>query len=130
VITGPDNLFALPEVEAALMLQGWATTHHNSYDQRYYRRWMHELPPLRHVTRATVLDVHHAILPETARLKPDSAKLLAASVPAQSDARFRVLAPADMVLHSATHLLHDEELRHGLRATARRTSATFSGGVP
>ena len=79
---------------------------------------MHELPPLRHVTRATVLDVHHAILPETARLKPDSAKLLAASVPAPSDARFRVLAPADMVLHSAAHLFHNEELRHGLRDLA------------
>ena len=71
----------LAEVEAALMLHGWSTTHHDAYDQRYYRQWMHELPPLRHNTRMTVLDVHHAILPLTARLKPDSAKLLAASRP-------------------------------------------------
>src|SRR5688572_7623250 len=35
---------ALPQVEAALMLHGWATTHHEPYDQRYYREWMHELP--------------------------------------------------------------------------------------
>jgi len=109
---------ALPEVEAALMVHGWATTHHDAYDQRYYRQWMHELPPLRHATRATVLDVHHAILPETARLKPDSGQLLAASVPAAGDMRFRVLAPADMVLHSATHLFHNEELSHGLRDLA------------
>ena len=72
---------ALAEVEAALMLHGWATTHHSPYDQRYYRHWMHELPPMLHVTRETVLDVHHAILPMTARLKPDSAKLLQASQP-------------------------------------------------
>ena len=44
-----------------------ATTHHSAYDQRYYREWMHELPPLLHVRRQTALDVHHAIAPETAR---------------------------------------------------------------
>jgi len=109
---------ALPEVEAALMLHGWATTHHQPYDQRYYRRWMHELPPLRHVTRATLLDVHHAVHPETARLKPDSAKLLAASIPLANHRRLHVLAPVDMVLHSALHLFQNEELSHGLRDLA------------
>ena len=28
----------LAEVEAALMLHGWTTTHHDAYDQRYYRQ--------------------------------------------------------------------------------------------
>ena len=102
-------------MENALTIHGWSTTHHNAYDQRYYRQWMHELPPLRHNTRATVLDVHHAILPLTARLKPSSAKLLAASRPLAGHDRLRVLCPADMVLHSATHLFHNEELSHGLR---------------
>lgn len=105
----------LAEVEAALMLHGWSTTHHNPYDQRYYRQWMHELPPLRHNTRGTVLDVHHAILPVTARLKPDSAKLLAASQPIAGEDRLRVLCPTDMVLHSATHMFHNEDLTQGLR---------------
>ena len=106
---------ALPQVEAALMLNGWATSHHNAYDQRYYRQWMHELPPMRHVVRQTVIDVHHAILPLTARLRPDSSRLLEAAIPLASDARVRVLAPVDMVLHSATHLLCNEEFSHGLR---------------
>ena len=108
----------LAEVEGTLMLHGWTTTHHNDYDQRYYRQWMHELPPLRHNSRMTVLDVHHAILPVTARLKPDSAKLLAAARPIGDDPRLRVLCPADMVLHSATHLFHNEELSQGLRDLA------------
>ena len=108
----------LADVEAALMLHGWATTHHNAYDQRYYRRWMHELPPLRHIVRMTVVDVHHAILPPTARLKPDSAKLLAASRPIAGEDRLRVLCPVDMVLHSATHLFHNEDLSQGLRDLA------------
>jgi len=108
----------LAGVEAALLVHGWATTHHDAYDQKYYRTWMHELPPLRHNIRMTVLDVHHAILPRTARLKPDSAKLIAAALPVAGTERLRVLCPADMVLHSAAHLFHNEELSHGLRDLA------------
>ena len=106
---------ALGEVEAALMLKGWATTHRHPYDQRYYRHWMHELPPLQHATRLTVLDVHHAILPPTARLKPDSRKLWAASRPIAETEPLRLLAPSDMVLHSAAHLFFNEEFSNGLR---------------
>jgi hypothetical protein len=105
----------LNRVEAALMLHGWATTHLDAYDQRYYREWTHELPPMRHVTRGTTVDVHHAILPLTARRRPDSRKLLAAAQVIDGEPRFRRLAPADMVLHSATHLFHNEELGDGLR---------------
>jgi hypothetical protein len=105
----------IAEVESALMLSGWASTHHSAYDQRYYREWMHELPPLRHVKRGTTLDVHHAILPLTARLRPDSTLLLAATVPAADDPGIRTLCPVDMVLHSMTHLFLNEEFSHGLR---------------
>ena len=103
------------EVEAALMLNGWAGSHHTPYDQRYYRKWMHEIPPMQHIHRGTTLDVHHAILPETARLRPDSALLLAEAVSLADDVRVQVLSPHDMVLHSMTHLFHNEELSHGLR---------------
>lgn len=105
----------LPEVESALMMRGWMSTHHSAYDQRYYRQWMHELPPLQHLQRRTMLDVHHTILPETARLKPDARKLIAAARPVAGMDGVSVLAPVDMVLHSMTHLLHNEELSHGLR---------------
>ena len=103
------------EAEAALMLNGWAGSHHTPYDQRYYRQWMHEIPPMQHIHRGTTLDVHHAILPETARLRPNSALILSAAVPIADDPRVQVLAPHDMVLHSMTHLFHNEELSHGLR---------------
>lgn len=105
----------LPLVESNLMLNGWATTHHDPYDQRYYRRWMHELPPFQHIHRLTVLDVHHGILPDTARLRPDPGKLRTAAIASSKDTRLNVLAPADMILHSMTHLFHNEELSHGLR---------------
>jgi hypothetical protein len=107
------------EVEAALMLHGWMSTHHDAYDQRYYREWMHELPPMEHIRRGNVIDVHHAILPETAALRPEPAKLRAAAVPAGGEpagaGATLVLAPTDMVLHSAVHLFWEGEFDHGLR---------------
>jgi hypothetical protein len=105
----------LPAVEGALMLAGWACGHHDAYDQRYYREWMHELPPMEHIHRRSLIDVHHAILPVTASARPDPAKLRAAARPVDGDATLQVLAPADMVLHSAVHLFYDGELEHGLR---------------
>lgn len=109
----PKNSLNL--VEAALMLHGWAATHHDAYDQHYYRTWMHELPPMQHIRRMTVIDVHHAILPETAALRPDPDKLRLAAQPVDGNQNLMVLAPIDMVLHSATHLFHDGELENGLR---------------
>ena len=105
----------LAEVEAALMLAGWATMHNSEYDQAYYRRWMHELPPMQHIRRQTVLDVHHAILPSTSRAQPKSSKLFAAARSVEGVPRLHVLAPPDMVLHSMSHLFHNDDLSHGLR---------------
>lgn len=104
---------SLEVTESQLMVHGWLTSHLTPYDQRYYRQWMHELPPMQHVRRGSTLDVHHAILPTTARLKPSTELLLADAVPAGGG--FHVLSPVDRVLHSMCHLLHNEELSHGLR---------------
>lgn len=103
------------EVESALMLNGWQGTHHDDYDQRYYRRWMHEIPPMRHVRRGTSIDVHHAILPETARIKVNTPALLKAVVALPGYENLYVLKPEDMLLHSATHLFHEGALDNGLR---------------
>lgn len=104
----------IDRVEAALLNRGWRAAKVHPYDERYYRRWMHELPPLVHGQRQTTLDVHHTILPETGRLHPDPAKLLDAARPL-GDGVLYVLSPADMVLHSAAHLFQDGELRGGAR---------------
>jgi hypothetical protein len=105
----------LHEVEGALMMHGWITTHHDEYDQRYYRQWMHELPPMQHARRGNSIDVHHAILPETASVRPDPDKLRAAARPIAGEPGLATLAPADMVLHSAVHLFFDGEFDKGLR---------------
>lgn len=108
----------LGEVEGALMLAGWVSGHHDAYDQRYYREWMHELPPMQHIKRQSLIDVHHAILPQTAAARPDPDKLRAAAQALEGHPGLQVLAPADMVLHSAVHLFYDGEFNHGLRDLA------------
>ena len=105
----------LDEVEAALMLHGWASTHHDPYDQRYYREWMHEIPPMVHVRRGNAIDVHHAILPETAADRPDPDLLRAAAIPVAGEPGLFMLAPHDMFLHSAVHLFSGGEFEKGLR---------------
>lgn len=105
----------LAEAESLLMLAGWMGTHDNAYDQRFYREWMHELPPMEHVHRRTTLDVHHSIAPLTGRLRPDAGALIADAVPVPGWPGVRVLCPADMVLHSVTHLFTNDELSHSLR---------------
>ncbi|MDB5960853.1 MAG: hypothetical protein JWP59_2147 [Massilia sp.] len=108
----------LDAVEKALMLNGWLSDNDDAYDQRYYREWMHELPPMHNPRRQTSIDVHHAILPPTARVHPDSALLRADAVAvpgAGAAAGVATLSPNDMVLHSATHLFFDGEFDHGMR---------------
>lgn len=106
---------SLIEVESALMAHGWVATHHDAYDQRYYREWMHELPPLQHFIRQSVIDVHHAILPRTMTMFPDPVRLRAAAVPVAGHEHLKVLSPVDMVLHSAAHLFYESEYHNGLR---------------
>jgi hypothetical protein len=85
----------------------------DGYDDSYYRRWMHELPPLIHRTRDRMIDVHHTILPLTARPRPDAEAMLAASV--ALDNGLHILSPADNDIHAAAHLFADGDLAGGLR---------------
>ncbi len=104
----------LNDIEAHLNRCGWQSGNLSPYDQNYYRNWTHELPPLVHVEREVEIDLHHNILPRTARLKPMSAALLQAarSLP---DSCYRVLADEDIVLHAMTHLLFGDDLVDKLR---------------
>jgi hypothetical protein len=105
----------LPQAEAMLTARGWMSSHHSAYDQRYYRQWMHELPPMQQMQRGTTLDVHHTILPETARLRPSAALLFQAALPLQGHPGWFILAPHDMLLHSMTHLFMNDDMSHALR---------------
>ncbi|MEH3047828.1 nucleotidyltransferase domain-containing protein [Sphingomonas adhaesiva] len=108
---------ALDAVEATLLAAGWEWAKADRYDQHYYRRWMHELPPLIHPDRDRPLDVHHTILPPTARATPDAAAIIAAAVPLGTATKRGLFVPcaADMIVHAALHLFADGDLTGGLR---------------
>jgi hypothetical protein len=103
----------LDEAEAALLAAGWEWVKPDPYDDLYYRRWMHELPPLIHRERDRMIDVHHTVLPRTARITPDAGALIGASVALENG--LRILAPHDMICHAAAHLFADGDLAGGLR---------------
>ena len=103
----------LDAVQAALLASGWEWVKQDPYDDEYYRRWMHELPPLIHRERDRMIDVHHTILPLTARRKPDATAMIGNS--RELAEGLRILSPADMVIHSAAHLFADGDLAGGLR---------------
>jgi hypothetical protein len=103
----------LDQVEALLLKAGWEWVKPDPYDDAYYRQWMHELPPLIHADRDRMIDVHHTILPLTARPTPDAAALLADARALPSG--LYVLSPADMICHAAAHLIADGDLSGGMR---------------
>ena len=119
----------LDAAEAALMLGGWVGSHHSAYDQRYYRQWMHELPPMMHIRRRTVLDVHHSLLPPTARIRTPAEPIIAAAQALEEFPRFCVPDALDQVLHSATHLFHEGEWEHGLRDLVDLDALLRAGAV-
>lgn len=109
----PKNRLA--DAEHALHVHGWIVAADTAYDERYYRQWMHELPPMVHLQRKTSLDVHHNLLPETARIQtlPDLVMADAVALPDWPNVRVPTLT--DQILHSACHLFHEGEWGHGLR---------------
>ncbi len=115
---------ALDDVHRCLLKHDWHPLKLDVYDERYYRLWMHELPPLRHAERQTVIDVHHTILPRTARIHPDPQELWRQSRPLPplsatsfmaGRGRLRILSPTDMLLHASAHLFHDGEIAISIR---------------
>ncbi len=105
----------LPDIESRFLASGWKGDDKLSqYDEHYYRNWSHEIPPIRHPFREVEIDIHHNIAMPVSRIKVDAGKLFEKSVPVPNS-RFHILCPTDMVLHSACHLLFNDELRGGLR---------------
>jgi hypothetical protein len=105
---------ALPVAEAALKDADWEFGDLDPYDEHYYRAWVHELPPMRCPGHYLELDLHHTILPLTGRAQPDASALFrdARALPGTA---FRVLCPADQVLHACAHLAQDSDFTDRLR---------------
>ena len=99
--------------ENTLKAFGWENGQLDPYNERYYRQWMHEIPPLVKPRRGTTLDLHHTILPPTAKAQVDAGLLFEELI--EIEPGIYTLSWKDMVIHSATHLFHEGEFHHGLR---------------
>ncbi len=99
--------------ENTLSEHGWKTKDVNEYDDRYYREWSHEIPPMFNIYRATVLDLHHNIAPPISGKSVDTTLLLEGCI--TLDSGLKVLSICSTIIHSAVHLMCDEELNHGYR---------------
>ena len=102
----------LPRAESLLLGAGWMAQRLDGYDERYYREWSHELPPLRHPARSLEVDLHHALTPALAGGGLDEAAVLAQARRLEA---FLVADPRDQVLHCAVHAFKDTELDGRLR---------------
>jgi hypothetical protein len=105
----------LDEAEAALKAAGWESATDDAYDQRYYREWSHELPPMRFPGHALEIDLHHTISPVTSRIRVDDALMFEGVRDLAGTGRFAVLHPCDQIIHAAIHLFQDSELSNRLR---------------
>lgn len=103
----------IPAAEKALLSAGYEYQKIDDYDQRYYREWMHELPPVAHPNRGFVADLHHNIAPPVSRVKIDAKQLLDRAVPLIDG--FLRLGNEDLILHLCVHMFHDGELNNALR---------------
>jgi hypothetical protein len=101
------------DVERTLSISGWLSEKITKYDDNYYRNWSHEIPPLRHGGRGTILDVHHNIIPIISGRAPDISYFLE-QVEKTKDG-FSVLSPAGMTLHSIVHLMFNDDVKNGFR---------------
>jgi hypothetical protein len=103
----------LPDIEKRLQAFAWFPNAINDYDQKYYREWAHEIPPLVRAGRGTVVDIHHNLIPLISGKAPDISLFLEQLQ--QLDSGYYVLSAHAMTLHSIVHLFYQEEFIHGFR---------------
>ncbi|WP_088330297.1 nucleotidyltransferase family protein [Lacimicrobium sp. SS2-24] len=106
---------SIKRVEFSLLGAGWQRTQIDDYDDRYYRQWMHEIPPLKHSENRTVLDIHHNILPLTNRDCPEPEQFETQEVDVENVGTLLTLTAEDLIIHSACHLFTESEFHNGLR---------------
>lgn len=100
-------------VEQRLSVFGFLPEPVSAYDQHYYRKWTHEIPPLRHHSRGTILDIHHNLIPPISGRAPDIRRFWQ-QLNLTADG-YQVLSLPAMTLHSLIHLFFNEDFKKGFR---------------
>jgi len=111
-----DVLVDKSEIDAAeqsLSDNGWRSKPVSIYDDKYYREWSHEIPPMLNLQRGTIIDLHHNIvLPISGKNPP--LKILT-NDPCETEESGRVLSVVSAIIHSSVHLVINEDVSKGYR---------------
>ncbi|MFC4700123.1 nucleotidyltransferase family protein [Glaciecola siphonariae] len=99
--------------EQRLAVAGWIGQEINDYDDKYYRKWAHEIPPMAHGHRGTIIDVHHNIVPVISKSFNDLHILLENTEEIMPD--IHVLSAPAQLVHAAIHLFRNEEYQGAFR---------------
>ncbi|EWH11124.1 hypothetical protein DS2_04685 [Catenovulum agarivorans DS-2] len=102
----------LAQTETSLKLHGWLSEPLSKYDEAYYREWAHEVPPMKHSGRGTVIDLHHNLYLPVSGRAPKVELFLEGAI--ETDG-FHILRPAAMTLHAIIHLMLNDDLKHAFR---------------
>ncbi|MEQ8230203.1 MAG: nucleotidyltransferase family protein [Gammaproteobacteria bacterium] len=105
----------IDEIERDLLAHDWSEVDDPDNQEQFFRRWLHEIRPLKHRRRATVLDLHHNILPAIDSLQFDASLLFERIEKIEGTHCIHVLGPADMVIHACVHLFRNGDFSRGLR---------------
>lgn len=104
---------SIAEIEKKLSLLGWLSEELTEHDDKYYRQWAHEIPPLRHGKRGSIIDIHHNIVPIISGRQIETKLFVQQSVTTTHG--FQILSFPAMTLHSIVHLFFNEDVKKGYR---------------
>lgn len=103
----------LKGIEEFLTVFGWYSEELDDYDEHYYRQWAHEIPPMCHSSRGTVLDIHHNLVPPVSGKHIDIEKFIDSY--SENIDGVVVLREAAKFFHSAIHLFFNDDMTSAFR---------------
>lgn len=103
----------IDNAEGRLAINGWLSKEIDDYDEKYYRQWSHEIPPMQHGIRGTLLDLHHNLVPPVSGKAIEMERLL--EIAGTDVDGVMILNEAGMFYHSAIHLFFNDDYSAAMR---------------
>jgi len=103
----------IKKTEKRLLSLGWQAKELSNYDEKYYREFAHEIPPMFDPISGTTLDIHHNLyLPVSGKAPEES--ILRQNIIATSENKL-VFKKHMQALHTCVHLYWNEDVSSSLR---------------
>ena len=103
----------IQKTEKRLLSLGWQIKPLANYDEKYYREFAHEIPPMFDPLSGTTLDIHHNLYLPVSGKAPDES-ILRQNIVASSQQKL-VLNKHMQALHTCVHLYWNEDVSSSLR---------------